>query len=83
MSAERLRQAREQLRLEFIEYVEDLAMGASDSDDIEHLVNLRQAIDALDHAIKIGWDRAPSAEPLLPQSSTWMDADRLPGDKRG
>ena len=51
MSAERLRQAREQLRLEFIEYVEDLATGASDSDDIEHLVNLRQAIDALDHAI--------------------------------
>ena len=34
MSAERLRQAREQLRLEFIEYVEDLAMGASDSDDM-------------------------------------------------
>ena len=81
MSIERLRQAREQLRLEFIEYVEDLATGGSD--EIEHIVNLRHAIDALDHAIKNGWDREPPSQPPLSQSSTWMEADQLPGDERG
>jgi hypothetical protein len=62
MSVERLCQAREQLRRQFMEYVENLATGDSADDDIDQVVSLREAIDALDHAIKGGWHE-PSSEP--------------------
>ena len=78
MSVERLCQAREQLRRQFMEYVENLATGDSADDDadddIDQVVNLREAIDALDHAIKGGWHE-PSSEPGVLESRTWMEAD--------
>ena len=60
MSVERLCQAREQLRRQFMEYVENLATGNSADDDIDQVVSLREAIDALDHAIKGGWHEPSS-----------------------
>jgi hypothetical protein len=62
MSEERLGQAREQLRQKFIAYVEGLAVGAVASKDIDDLIKLRHAIDALDHAIDEAW-AAPRVDP--------------------
>ena len=86
MSVQRLCQARERLRRQFMEYVENLATGDSADDDIDQVVSLREAIDALDHAIKGGWHE-PSSEPRVLESRTWMEADqddlKAPGDERG
>jgi hypothetical protein len=82
MSVERLLQAREELRREFMEYVENLATNNAAEDDVDQLVRLRGAIDALDHAIKGGWDQK-LPEPQVPRSQTWREADELPGDERG
>ena len=80
MSVERLLQAREELRREFMEYVENLATNSAAEGDIDQIVRLREAIDALDHAIKGGWHHEL---PRVPESQTWREADELPGDERG
>jgi hypothetical protein len=81
MSVERLLQAREELRQEFMEYVENLATDNAAEGDIDQIVRLREAIDTLDHAIKGGWDHElPQG---VPESRTWREADELPGDERG
>jgi hypothetical protein len=61
MSDESLGQAREQLRQQFIGYVEALATGDASNADIVQIIRLRQAIDALDHGIDKGWS-APRAQ---------------------
>lgn len=63
MSKERLTEARELLRQEFIEYVEALATDNASDDDIDQIPRLRQAIDALDHAIDEGWGSPRSRFP--------------------
>lgn len=67
MSDESLRKARDELRKQFMEYVESLAKGfqrPKTYEDIDGVIKLRKAIDALDHAIANQWgegDPAPKA----------------------
>jgi hypothetical protein len=71
-----------QLRLEFIEYVKDLATGASGFEEIERLINLRQAIDAMTTQSKtvgiVSRRRSHRAVHGWKRTRTW-----LPGDERG
>jgi hypothetical protein len=53
-----LKSAREELRKQFISYAEVLTKGFDRSrtyGDIEQIIKLREAIDALDHAIEKSW----------------------------
>jgi hypothetical protein len=55
---ETLQKAREELRKQFLSYAGSLAKGFDRSKtfgDIEEIVKLRKAIDALDNAIDKGW----------------------------
>jgi hypothetical protein len=65
MSVERLLQGREELRREFMEYVENLATNHAAEDDIDQVV-MREAIDALDHAIEGHWERESPPAPRKP-----------------
>jgi hypothetical protein len=55
---EALKKAREELRKQFISRAVSLAQGfkrPKTSEDIEEILKLRNAIDALDHAIDNSW----------------------------
>ena len=75
MSEERLGQAREQLRQKFMAYVEELAIGAVAPKDIDDLLKLRHAIDALDHAIDEEW----AAPRIAPPRNKVDPFDEVPG----
>jgi hypothetical protein len=85
MSDESLRKAREELCKQFMGYVESLAKGfhrAQTDEDIDGVIRLRKAIDALDQAIAKGWALEPSSESRPPESRTWVEAvneDEPPG----
>jgi hypothetical protein len=58
MSDESLRKAHEELRKQFMGYVDSLAKGfhrPQTYEDIDGVIKLRKAIDALDHAIANRW----------------------------
>ena len=51
-------------------------------EDIDGVIKLRKAIDALDQAIAKGWAREPSSESRPLESKTWVEAaneDEPPG----
>ena len=85
MSDESLQKAREELRKQFMGYVGSLAKGfnrAQTYEDIDGVIKLRKAIDALDQAIAKGWARESSSESRPPESKTWVEAaneDEPPG----
>jgi hypothetical protein len=89
MSDESLRKAREELRKQFVEYVESLAKGfqrPKTYEDIDGVIKLRKAIDALDHAIENHWgegDPGPKAltsayRPVIVEKGV-NDPDELDG----
>ena len=68
MSDEILPKAREELRKQFMQYVESLAKGfqrARTYEDIDGVIKLRKAIDALDHAIEDHWVESGQASKTL------------------
>jgi hypothetical protein len=68
MSDEILPKAREELRKQFMQYVESLAKGfqrARTYEDIDGVIKLRKAIDALDHAIENHWGESEQASKAL------------------
>jgi len=90
MSAESLRKAREDLRQQFIGLADAIANRPARSPsilDMDQLIRLRQAIDALDHAIKSHWERETSHHDLRPpDDDPYMEMHelpQLPGDERG
>jgi hypothetical protein len=76
MSAENqeyLQYAREELRRQFISFASVLAQGfdrSRNGADLEQIIKLRAAIDALDHAIGSGWSQ-PSIGAESAQEPTW------------
>jgi hypothetical protein len=90
MSIESLRKAREELRKQFMTLADAIANRPARSPsilDMDQLVRLRQAIDALDHAIKGHWEReAPHHDLRPPADDPYMEMHelpQLPGDERG
>jgi hypothetical protein len=68
MSDESLRKAREELRKQFMAYVESLAKGFNRPqtyEDIDGVIKLRKAIDTLDHAIENRWGEGDPAQKAL------------------
>ena len=64
MSDDVLPKAREELRKQFMEYVESLAKGfqrPKTYEDIDGVIKVRKAIDALDHAIENRWGESKHA----------------------
>ena len=89
MGDESLRKAREELRKQFMAYVESLAKGfhrPQTYEDIDGVIKLRKAIDTLDHAIENHWgegDAAPKAltseyRPVIVEKAV-NDPDELDG----
>lgn len=90
MSVESLRKAREELRKQFLTLTDAIANRPARSPsilDMDQLIRLRQAIDALDHAIKSRWEReAPHHDLRPPEDDPYMEMHelpQLPGDERG
>jgi hypothetical protein len=88
MTVENLRKAREQLRVQFNTLAGAIATALSPSIlDMDQLVRLRQAIDALDHAIENHWEReTPHCDLRPPDDDPYMEMHELPelpGDERG
>ncbi len=90
MSLETLQKAREELRQQFIAVAEAIANRQKRSPffmDMDQIIRLRQAIDALDHAINNQWEREPrQPNPRPPQDDPYMEMHEVPefpGDERG
>jgi len=90
MSVENLRKAREQLHVQFNTLADAIANRPARSPSIlnmDQLVRLRQAIDALDHAIENHWEReTPHCDLRPPSDDPYMEMHELPelpGDERG
>ena len=90
MSLDSLQKAREQLRMQFNTLGDAVANRAVRSPsilDMDQLVRLRQAIDALDHAINNHWRReTPHYDLRPPNDDPFMEMHELPelpGDERG
>ncbi len=90
MGLETLQRAREELRKQFMAVAEAIANRQRRSPsfmDMDQIIRLRQAIDALDHAITNAWQREPrQPNPRPPQDDPYMEMHELPelpGDERG
>lgn len=90
MSEGSLQKAREELRKQFVAVTEAIANRQQHPQsfiETDQIIRLRQAIDALDHAINGHWEREPPHTKLRPpKDDPYMEMHEFPefpGEERG